>query len=269
MGTGFLLGYALPQRTPQGQPYYGYLVTAKHVLQDAERLGAQSLVARSADRKTGRPIDFDVDVCGSEGKAHWLGHPKSEVDVAVLPVLVANIKAAGAQVSLLPSDIGCWTLTQMQRVGVLEGDGVFVLGFPLGLVDDVIPAPIVRAGVVARIRDTYADPVRAPLIETAAFPGSSGGPVFIRPEVTSIPDTRAVQESRCIGLITTVYTWDDVAVSQSTNQARVVFVENAGLAKMEPIDRALHIIEADIERRRSSGTLPAFPAVTPQVDRVN
>ncbi len=78
------------------------------------------------------------------------------------------------------------------------------------------------------------------IVDAPVFPGNSGGPVIIKPELVSISGTKSQKESRLIGLVKSYINYKDIAVSPQTGRPRVVFEENTGLTKVEPVD---HIIE--------------------------
>ena len=60
--------------------------------------------------------------------------------------------------------------------------------------------------------------------------------------LTSIENTKPPQKANLIGLIQSYISYRDTAVSQQTNEPRIVFVENAGLARVIPIDFVLETI---------------------------
>lgn len=241
IGSAFVLGVPGQPANAEGELIYYYLVTARHVVENAVKSPGVFIV-RTSDEK-GRVIDFAVPPAQPDGSPSFYFHPKERFDIAVAPMSYRTIQSAGAKMNVIHAKHGCWLLHEMRDTGVSEGDGIYLVGFPLGLVEDSHPRPIVRGGTIARIRDAYEDPRRTVLIDVNLFPGGSGGPVFVRPDVSSVGGTKSIKESRCLGLMTRAYTWDDVAISRQTNSPRVVFVENAGLARMEPIDRAVYVAE--------------------------
>ena len=119
-----------------------------------------------------------------------------------------------------------------------EGDGVFVLGFPLGMSGERRNDTIVRQGIIARARDWREGRSHHIVIDANIFPGNSGGPVVIKPEAGSI------QTAYLIGMVASYKPYRDVAVSQNTGNPRVIFEENSGLANIVPID----VIHETIER---------------------
>ena len=123
-----------------------------------------------------------------------------------------------------------------EGVQPVEGDGVFVIGFPLGLVGDARNYPIVRYGVIARIQDWIRRHQDTFLIDASAFPGNSGGPVVLKPETTAIAGTKAITHCLLVGVISKQLRSREVAVSERTGAPRVVFEEDTGLAEVVPVE---------------------------------
>ena len=123
-----------------------------------------------------------------------------------------------------------------EGVQLAEGDGVFIIGFPLGLVGKQQNYPIVRFGVVSRIQDWLRGDKTTFLIDVPAFPGNSGGPVIVKPETIALTGTKAISRALLAGVIQSNIRSRDVAVSQQTGEPRIVFEENTGLTEVVPIE---------------------------------
>ena len=74
---------------------------------------------------------------------------------------------------------------------VSEGDGVFVLGYPLGAMSRGRQRAIARAGIIARNCDAYESVPNDLLIDAHIFGGNSGGPVITRREFSHIQGSQA------------------------------------------------------------------------------
>jgi hypothetical protein len=103
---------------------------------------------------------------------------------------------------------------------------------------------IVREGIVARISEMLNDKSTTFLLDSFVFPGNSGSPVIIKPELTSIVGTQPNHTAYVIGMIHGYRTYTDIAVSQQTHKPRIIFEENSGLAEVIPMDRVNETIEA-------------------------
>ena len=59
----------------------------------------------------------------------------------------------------------------------MEGDFIYALGFPMGLVSKDRQHVMVRSGIIARIRDLYENRSTDFTVDAFVFPGNSGGPL--------------------------------------------------------------------------------------------
>ena len=71
------------------------------------------------------------------------------------------------------------------------GDGVFVLGFPMNLAGVQRNHVIARQGVIARVSEMLDGASQTFMIDSFVFPGNSGGPVVLKPDVAAIGETKA------------------------------------------------------------------------------
>ena len=138
------------------------------------------------------------------------------------------------------------------ELGFSEGDGIYILGFPMNLVGEGRNYVIAREGSIARIRDALAGTMNEFLVDALVFPGNSGGPVILRPELTSIKGTASQKRSYLIGMVKSYIPYQDVAISRQTKRVRIIFEENSGLASVIPMDFVKELIKKDMERRRAS-----------------
>ena len=134
------------------------------------------------------------------------------------------------------SDDHAVTCAAAKELGITEGDGVFVLGFPMGLVGGDRNFVIVRQGTIARIRDTLAGGSKECLVDVSVFPGNSGGPVVTRPELAAIQGTKPLLASHLLGMVKAYIPYRDVAISTQTKRPRIIFEENSGLTAVIPVD---------------------------------
>jgi hypothetical protein len=165
----------------------------------------------------------------------WTFHPKG-ADVAVTPLLKPSPLSKGRDLVDVGMFVGDLGTTFGEGVQPVEGDGVFVIGFPLGLVGDARNYPIVRYGVIARIQDWIRRHQDTFLVDAPALPGNSGGPVVLKPETTAIAKTKAITHCLLVGVISKQLRSREVAVSERTGAPRVVFEEDTGLAEVVPVE---------------------------------
>jgi hypothetical protein len=82
------------------------------------------------------------------------------------------------------------------------------------------------------------------MIDSFVFPGNSGGPVVLKPDMFAIQGTKSQSKAALIGVVTDYRPYTDVAISPQTHRARVLFEENSGLADVLPIDYVEDTIRA-------------------------
>lgn len=262
LASGFLYGRLMENIVETGMKrYYIFLVTNRHVVE-----GKQAIVLRFNPTEALPAREFDLDLFRS-GAAIWTAHPDATVDVAVVPINADYLVAQGIKFSYFRSDDHCLTREAASEAGLSEGDGVFVLGFPMGQVGGDRNYPLVRQGAIARVRDWMAGASREIVVDVTVFPGNSGGPVVTRPEVTSIVGTTAPQRANLIGVVASYVPYRDIAVSAQTKLPRVIFEENSGLASVVPVDYLSEAVEASLVALKRVPTAEAVD-VPPEKDAV-
>ena len=230
--TGFLYGHPTRTTDEMGQKlYHVFLVTNRHVFQRAAEVSDTIHARFNKLFETGTnvyPIKLE--------DASWTVHPDPDADVAVLRINPERIKADGIEYFFFQADDHGFTIEQARTGQVSEGDGIFVLGFPLGEAGEERNYAIVRQGIVARIQDWLKGNARTFLIDASIFPGNSGGPVLLKPELISIDGTKSNTRCVLIGMVSSYLPYTEVAVSRQTGRPRMIFEENSALGKVVPPD---------------------------------
>lgn len=216
--------------------YVPWLVTNQHVFRGEShvwiRLNLQDATAK----------DFRIEL--TQGKDElWTAHPGG-ADIAVFCLDAAQLRERQIAEAYLKSDIHCWRIDDMRRNGVVEGDGVFVMGYPLGLMSQGTQLPIARMGIIARVRDAYSHLGRPYLVDANITEGNSGGPVAIRPELTALRNTATHSESMIIGIVSHVEMYSANGQVQTEGGQKVRSRVPAGLALVHPIDTVMETISA-------------------------
>ena len=193
-GTGFMYGYPTGEVNDNGAPtYWTFLVTNRHVVAKASERG-NTLHARFNRPVGAESHTYPLTLKEPDGSLSWTTHEKA--DIAVLQLNADRLKADGIDFFFFPSDVHTFTVDQLREIDVSEGDGVFVLGFPLGEAGEERNYAIVRQGVIARARDWIRGNASTFLIDASVFPGNSGGPVLLKPEPVSVRRDQAQQQVR-------------------------------------------------------------------------
>ena len=257
--TGFLYGHPTGATNEDGQPTYRlFLVTNRHVLQKA------SMNSTELHVRFNRPMGADssiytIPLKETDGSASWIVHPRPDADVAVITINHKRLQDDGIEFVFFAGDQGAFTLDQAREIEVSEGDGVFVLGFPLGEAGQERNYAVVRQGIVARVQDWLKGNAQTFLIDASIFPGNSGGPVLLKPELTSIQGTKRNNRCGLIGMVSSYLTYQEVAISQQTGRPRMIFEENSGLGVVVPYNVIQETIQAAVEKLNPVGQTIASP----------
>lgn len=254
LGTSFFYGYKIKDDPdPKKREYAIYLVTAGHVVSEFRAIsghGDLQVRINSKDASSSSQT-FNIPEKPPEGQRTWFYHPKfnpaspSDVpgdDIAAVPINASTIRALGAE--FMTNDEAAADIGKLKSLGTSAGDGVFVLGFPMNLAGAQRNYVIVREGVIARISELLDDASPTFMLDAFVFPGNSGGPVILKPEITAIQGTTANGKAYLIGVVVDYKPYTDMAISQQTHHPRIIFEENSGLADVIPIDRVDEAITA-------------------------
>lgn len=243
IASGFLYAQRLEPGDEGQERYRAYLVTNRHVLEDHRRV----LLRFNPEGDEPARV-YPQDLYNDNGTQVWTPHPDGAIDVAVAAVNFDALKQAALAVDAFASDAHTLTRQEMLENEVVEGDGVFVLGFPMGLVGQSRNTVLVRTGCIARIQDLLAGTEPTFLIDSFVFPGNSGGPVILKPQLGAIEGTFSHDVSYLIGIVSQYVPYQDVAISVQTMQPRVSFEENSGLAQVYPLDYIQDAVRADMDK---------------------
>jgi S1-C subfamily serine protease len=236
--TGFLFGKLTREGPePADRLYHVYLVTNRHVFEDHKSAVLRFNPSAGAPAKT-----YDLALVDEKGAPLWSLHARAEVDVAAIPINLGLLNKESIEYSFFESDKHILPRKQASEEGISEGDGVFVLGFPLGDVGKERNYVVVRHGIIARIRDAIIGASDYIIIDATVFPGNSGGPVVTQPQAIAIEGTKAQTRSCLIGMVSAYVPYNDIAYSKQTGRARVIFEENTGLALVVPVDHIFEVV---------------------------
>lgn len=237
IATGFVFGYR-DEGFGENQ-YHLYIVTNKHVFNGQDKVYVRFNHKDNRDSK-----DYVLPLI-ENGQKKYKEHPDSAVDVAVIQINPKALVNDEIDIQFFRIDNQVFTVEQMKANGVSEGDGVFVPGFPMGNIgnNDARKYVLVRNGCISRIREMLDGYSKDFIIDALVFPGNSGGPVILKPEIAAINGTTPITESRLIGIIKGYIPYLDIAVSRQTGHDRIVFEENTGLSLVESVDRIIETIK--------------------------
>ena len=228
-GTGFVYQHPVGNKGAE-TTYLPVLVSNRHVV-SKEPIPAPTHVRFDS------PSDgsLTVGALNQYASGDWILHPTA--DIAVRAVRPNSELMVGRNEPDTEVFLGDRFTTFAAGVQLAEGDGIFIIGFPLDLIGKEQNYPIVRYGVVSRIQDWIRGHKDTFLIDVPAFPGNSGGPVVVKPEMAALPGTERIRSALLAGVIRSNIRARDVAVSRQTGEVRIVFLENTGLTEVVPIEK--------------------------------
>lgn len=129
---------------------------------------------------------------------------------------------------------------------------IYTLGYPMNLVQSIKNIPICRMGCISYISHILKYELNEInyLIDSQTFPGSSGSPVIIKPELTSIKGTKPHSEAKLIGILHSYIPYREQCISVQTGSIRQTYEENSGLTLVYPVDLIVKIVM--LERSRNA-----------------
>ena len=243
IGTGFLVGKFIKEE--EGKRHYAlFLITNKHVLQNQNvvYLGFNQFGVYATN-------EFKV-VLKNNNILNYSPHVDPKVDVVALILNAEVLNVSKSQYSFFALDDNTYSIEQLKENGVYEGDLINVLGFPLNLVDLNHKNPICRLGCISKISNLYVpgNCDKNFIVDAQAFPGNSGGPVILRPELTAVVGTKPHARAVLIGILHSYIPYQDNLISQQTNTIVSTSIENSGLTNVHPVDYIKDVIELEMTR---------------------
>jgi len=172
VGTGFFYKCA-----EHGQEHVPVIITNKHVIAGAIK-GRFLLTMKDSD---GKPkLGSTVPVVLDDFESRWYLHPDKNIDLCAMPIAPLTREAESIHKpvyfvildkSLIPSQ------EDLDSFDLLED--IVMVGYPIGLWDQVNNLPLFRKGSTASHPAINWNGKKEFIIDAACFPGSSGSPVFI------------------------------------------------------------------------------------------
>ncbi|MFC6663783.1 hypothetical protein [Deinococcus multiflagellatus] len=149
------------------------LITNKHVVHGAQRLELRFHLSEAR-----KPIGLTHTVIAEPFS--WVDHPDPNVDLCAI-LLWPYIQAVHAQ-GLTAYYVGVrrGNLPSAADIADLTAvESVTMVGYPIGLADNVNNFPIVRRGITANHPAVDFNGTPEGVVDMACFPGSSGSPIFV------------------------------------------------------------------------------------------
>lgn len=234
IGTGFFV-----IRLIEGNRGKPFLISNRHVFQ-----GNTGIVIRMKERNTSNLKICDAQLVSNDGKPLYAVHPNSKIDVAILPLSPDYINNNNLEFPAFDIDSHAMTSSQLRSAGVDEGSLIYMLGFPMGLVNNNSGLPICRLGCIARISETQILEDHNILVDLQNFPGNSGSPIILRPEFVSVGGSPALGKSVLVGIVHSYIPYKESLINSQTKEVVEIRSENSGIANAHPVEYILEILDS-------------------------
>lgn len=233
LGTGFFVGIE-EERPHRG---HGYLITARHVLQDKARRFFPSVFIR-LNKKAGGAEIIEIPLAGRDAPPVYQ-HPDPDVDLAVIPMLPNQDRYSFKfipQAMLLSPE-------RFREAQIREGDDVFFAGLFWQFIGERRNYPMIRFGHVGLVTEekipwrsqTGTELLDLFLIEAQSTGGNSGAPVFVYAGNGSESGRGGEKsELRLAGVVKGIFLDPKAVVGGGKNSTALV-PENMGVTAVVPV----------------------------------
>lgn len=209
-----------------------FLITNKHVIKDKD-----TIWIRFFNKLTSKIDSLRIPLYGNNGRPRWLAdHTNELVDVVAIPL--SNVATKVMKYTYIDIEDNSLTLSSFLAEGGYIGTDVFMLGFPLGLINLENQYPMYRSGCVSAIIKSENKYV----LDIQNFPGNSGSPIFALFDSVSIEGSKQLNNIMLIGIVNSYIPYIDNLYSSQTQKFVEQRQENSGLAYVFSTDHIKKII---------------------------
>lgn len=225
IGTGFFV-----HRRINDKEVLPFLVSNKHIFE-----GKSCVVIRMRETQENKLVLKDVSL--SDCRVHTFA------DIAAVMLSGTTITQQHLKFSSFDIDGNSFSSFELRDNGVDEGSLVYMLGYPMGLVNVNSELPICRMGCIARISEEQIAESHDALLDIQNFPGNSGSPIVSKPEFIGIQGTKILDRCVLIGIIHAYLPYRESLINSQTKEIVEVRSENSGLALMHPVEYIREVID--------------------------
>lgn len=251
--TGFLVGFiAGNSKYPEKRTYWVFLVTNRHVFEKRKGVALRFNTKDGGVKIFRQPLFFE-----NSNEKRWLAHKNKKVDLALLHVSPRILQQTNVDYFFFNQEMFAY-YRNFKEIGIEVGDFVYVLGFPLAISGKSQNYPCVKLGAISRLDKELMREAKSFWIDSAVFPGNSGGPVLLRPEIHSLNKTKSVSQMYLLGVVSGYLPYEERLYSFQYSIPQVVSLEreNSGLSFVVPMDFVRQIFRQwERERKRKEKAL--------------
>lgn len=248
IGTGFIVF----RKAAEAGKCTPFLVSNRHVFQDK-----LSVILRMRVKDTDNLLEFEVRLKDGDGtlyKVHPIQTPSVNIDIAVLP-FASYIDAHNLRFYGFDIDDNAMSSKELRENGVDEGSIIYMLGYPLGLVNVQSNLPLCRMGCIARMSESQIEEEYIMLVDIQNFPGNSGSPIVLRPELVSIKGTKSLSRSVLVGIVNSYIPYTEALQSRQTGEVVEIRQENSGIANVFPVEYIRDIIDIESPKQETKSEI--------------
>lgn len=225
IGTGFFV-----HRRINDKEILPFLVSNKHIFE-----GKSCVVIRMRETQENKLVLMDVSL--NDRRVHKFA------DIAAVMLSGTTITQRHLKFSSFDIDNNSFSSFELRDNGVDEGSLVYMLGYPMGLVNVNSELPICRMGCIARISEEQIAESHDALLDIQNFPGNSGSPIVNKPENIGIQGTNILDRCMLIGIIHAYIPYRESLINSQTHEVVEVRSENSGIALMHPVEYIRDVID--------------------------
>ena len=176
-GTAFVYEFNTEENT------YPFLVTVRHLIENAVEGRLTLMQGRNSDSILGKAYTLDIE----NFKKLWFCHPDDSLNIAVTPFVpfVRHVENAG--IDIFYEAYNHTTVYDRQEYKSLNmGEEVLYLGYPDNCWDEKYLLPVFRQGVLSLPFWMNYQGRAQGLVDTPLIAGSSGSPVFVKSKFNNL-----------------------------------------------------------------------------------
>ena len=220
-------GFVVIKNSPNNkEPYIPFIITNKHVIQNCQKIYIKMYKGNNYEQTIN-----EIDIIKNDKKIYYT-HCKAEVDIVAIPIFgngIAN-NTVLSPINLETMSMDSHAINKDYGIGAL-GVSVYMLGFPMGLVDDSTSIPICRNGCIAR----YTNKISF-IVDIQNYPGNSGSPIILHRNLNG------KLENKLIGIVNSYIPYTEQLLNSQTKRVDMIKTENSGLANAYSVDCIKEIV---------------------------
>jgi len=173
-GTGFIFNLTRP-----GNKKISFIVTNNHVVNDTDY---GSFFVHESVLIEGKeyPSENSAEVRVPGFKNQWFHHKDKDIDLCAFPIQNLIDESTRINRKVYFSSIGDHDILSDNDLLHLSAiEDVIMVGYPIGLADNVHNLPLLRRGTTATHSGIDFEGRNEGVVDMAVFPGSSGSPILI------------------------------------------------------------------------------------------